>query len=407
MSTDYADIASRLQAVIEMAIDGIITINARGEIESLNKAASSLFGYDESELIGQNVKMLMPIDDARQHDQYINNYVTTRVPKIIGIGRNVEGKRKDGTVFPFRLAVSEVFLNDRVIFTGVVHDISEIVEGREKLEQVNASLEKKVQERTDELESVVNRLLATNAALKKSEKELTASLQKEKELSELKSRFVSMASHEFRTPLSTILSSAALISKYPTEAQQANREKHISRIKSAVDNLTGILNDFLSLSKLEEGKISANTESIDLSKLLLELLEEMKALDTRGINISLDGPNSYRIDSDPRILKNIFFNLVSNAIKYGRSEGTVKIQMEDQADQVVIHVIDDGLGIPLQDQKHLFSRFFRAQNVENIKGTGLGLHIVKRYVEMLEGSITFRSKESQGTTFTVTLPKTQ
>lgn len=404
MEPSAKDLINRLQAVIDTAIDGIITISDSGVIETINPAASRMFGYEHDELVGQKVNILMTHKDRTHHDQYISNYLETRKPKIIGIGREVMGKKKSGEVFPCRLAVSEVFLNDRVIFTGILHDLTDIQEAQDKIRQLNRELEKKVQERTNELEEVVNKLLRTNQELARREYQLNDSLRKERELSELKSRFVSMASHEFRTPLSTILSSAGLIRKYASAEHQSNRERHIEKIKRAVDNLTGILNDFLSLSKLEEGKIGVNLEKVDLSVLCDNMKEDLEGLIKDGKNIEMDVKNPTWVLTDERIIKNVLFNLLSNAIKYSLDGGTVVCAVEKGDRECVIKVSDEGIGIPTEDQKHIFTRFFRANNVENIQGTGLGLNIVRRYLELLNGSISFESQPGAGTTFTVNLP---
>ena len=258
MANPQNELAIRLQSIINTAIDGIITIDDAGVIESINPAAAQQFGYEPQEVIGYNIKVLMPEPYHSHHDQYISNYLETKEPKIIGIGREVIGKKKNDDVFPFRLAVSEIILNDRIIFTGIIHDLSGVKAAENKLQKLNEDLEKEVENRTNELEEAINKLLFSNKELDENRKELQELLSKEKELNQLKSRFVSTASHEFRTPLSTILSSASLIGRYTKEDENEKREKHINRIKSAVNHLTGILNDFLSLSKIEEGKISVN-----------------------------------------------------------------------------------------------------------------------------------------------------
>jgi PAS domain S-box-containing protein len=404
MESPSGDIYKRLAAVVETAIDGIITIDRNGIMETVNRAAAEQFGYTREELIGQKVNMLMSQHDAKHHDMYIDNYVSTRKPKIIGIGREVIGKRKDGSVFTFRLAVSEVVLNDRVVFTGIIHDVSDIKKAEQQILRLNRKLEEKVQQRTNELETVVNQLLRTNRDLAQREIQLEEALKRERELGELKSRFVSMASHEFRTPLSTILSSASLIGKYTEGDGQEKRERHISKIKSAVENLTGILNDFLSLSKLEEGKVQLEVTDVDLKDLGLNIIEDLHGITKKNQKIILDVSDLCQIKSDKRILTNILFNLLSNAIKYSGEGTEVLFQGEIEGEQLVIKVKDEGIGIPEEEQKHIFSRFFRAKNVENIKGTGLGLNIVQRYVELLNGSINFESKSNKGTTFTIHLP---
>ncbi|HMP31031.1 MAG TPA: HAMP domain-containing sensor histidine kinase, partial [Saprospiraceae bacterium] len=268
------------------------------------------------------------------------------------------------------------------------------------------------------LEEAINKLLTSNAdlenevtvrheaedKLKKSQEELQNALDKEKELGNLKTRFVSMASHEFRTPLATILSSVSLISRYETTEQQEQRLKHVNRIKDSVSNLTGILNDFLSLSKLDEGKIETSFDKINLVELVKNVEEELLGIlkSSQKIHFSFNTPNCNFI-SDSRILKNILFNLISNAIKY--SENDIYCRFEIKLSKCVICIKDTGIGIPEDDQKYLFDRFFRATNAVNIQGTGLGLNIVKRYIELLNGSISFKSTINEGTEFIVDLPK--
>ncbi len=402
------NLLKRLQAVIDTAIDGILTINSRGIIESINKAGALQFGYDPIEVIGENVKMLMPSPHHENHDQYLKNYEETRIPKIIGLGREVHGKKKDGSLFPFRLAVSEVVLNNRVIYTGIIHDLTEVVNSKLRLESLNLELESKVEERTTELEDAVNNLLSLNQELQQRELALNALLSREKELNELKSRFVSMASHEFRTPLSTILSSADLLGKYQLSEEQNKREKHLVKIRSSVNQLTGILNDFLSLSKIEEGSIQLNKKEIQIKKELDLIISELNPIKKPGQNIILkidDGVKT--IYTDPRILKNILFNLISNAIKYSPEISDIIIHLSANEEGSTFTVIDNGIGIPEEEQKFMFQRFFRANNVMNINGTGLGLNIVKRYVDILNGEISFTSKLNEGSKFYFTLPKHQ
>ena len=416
-----SDAVTRLKAIFESAVDGIIIIDHKGTIEEVNIAACRQFGYDKSELIGNKVNMLMQAEHSAHHDKYINNYQETRTPKIIGIGREVIGKRKNSEVFPFWLSVNEVVLQDRTIFTGFIHDLTDIKSAEKSLKQLNEELEKKVIERTYELESVVNRLLALNkqneieiqnriatqTQLKQRELELEQSLAKEKELGELKSRFVSMASHEFRTPLSTILSSVSLIGRYTETAQQENRDKHIQKIKSSVTHLTGILNDFLSMNKLEEGKTKPIFEDFDICELIKEITEELKTIVKKGQTLqTICAFEQKMVRSDIKIVKNIMINLISNAIKYSPEDAEILCHLNRNDQKISFSVTDKGIGIPEDEQKHLFDRFFRASNVTNIEGTGLGLNIVKGYVEILGGNISFESTRYVGSKFTITIPDT-
>jgi len=405
MNKDYANLASRLQGVIDTAIDGIITIDDKGIVESINKSAAEQFCYSREEIVGKNIKMLMPEPYHSKHDGYLHRYNETKEPHIIGIGREVLGKKKDGKTFPFRLAVSEVILNDRIIYTGIIHDLTDIKEAEQRLRLFNEELEEKVEARTNEIEKVINKLLATNKVLEERESELKIALNAEKELNELKSRFVSMASHEFRTPLSTIMSSASLIGKYVNLEDNEKRTKHINRIKSAVNNLTGILNDFLSLSKIEEGKVILNFEQIELIELCDLVVDELKGLLKKGQKIQQSHNCKLNFISDKKIVKNILFNLLSNAIKYSGENSIIECSITQDESNTLFKIVDKGLGIPENEQKNLFERFFRASNVENIQGTGLGLNIVRRYVHLLNGTIGFESILGQGTTFFVSIPK--
>ena len=410
----------RLEAIIDTAIDGIITISDKGIIETMNPAAAGIFQFESEEVVGRNIKMLMPEPYHSDHDQYIDNYNKTRKPRIIGIGREVIGLKKSGVKFPFRLAVSEVILNDRVIFTGIIHDLTAVKFAEEETLQLNRELEAKVAKRTYELEKVVNQLLSTNKKLelemrervlaeqklKDKELRLLASVEKEKELNEMKSRFVSIASHEFRTPLTSILSSAALIGKYSDEESQNKRIKHVDKIKAAVSNLTGILNDFLSLSRLEEGEFTINLVEFQLRNLCKEVTDATKSLikSDRKVIHRIHGQEK-PIVLDQSILRNVLFNMLSNAIKYSSEDIFCDIYYDRE--MLEIHVSDTGIGIPFEDQKNLFTRFFRAGNVTHIQGTGLGLNIVQRYVDILDGKITFESTPEEGTTFILKFPFNQ
>jgi PAS domain S-box-containing protein len=242
---------------------------------------------------------------------------------------------------------------------------------------------------------------------KKAANEILSALEKEKTLNELKSKFVSIASHEFRTPLSTILSSVTLISKYQNPEDADKRNKHIERIKNSVKNLTEILNDFLSLEKLEAGKIEAHPGNFDLIQFSEELREELQALSKKGQKIQYKHEGTGReAYLDKQLLRHICINLLNNAIKYSPEDSTIDFMTRVNGNIEVI-VRDRGMGIPAEDQEHLFERFFRAANVTAIQGTGLGLNIVRRYVQILNGNINFESRVNEGSTFTIRFPKAE
>jgi len=390
--------AALLKSIIENAIDGIITIDERGTVESMNPAACKLFQYAADEVVGHNVSMLMPQPYKSQHDEYIHRYQRTNDPHIIGIGREVTGLKKDGTQFPFRLGVSDVPFTARKIYAGFIHDLSREKEAEEKLREYAAHLEELVEERTQKLKDIVR-------ALEEAKEEVSLSLEKEKELGQLKSRFVSMASHEFRTPLSAIQLSAVLIDKYAQPFTNENITKHVNKIKNAVGNLTMILNDFLSLEKLEAGKVEPSFSDFDLVKLAEEITEEMQMVAKQNQNIIYQHTGTTStVHLDQNLLKNCIFNLIANAIKYSGENTFIEFNSEISDTQYTITIKDNGIGIPDQDQKHLFEAFFRAHNTGNIPGTGLGLNIVARYTKLMNGRIDFKSSVNHGTQFTITFP---
>jgi len=230
-------------------------------------------------------------------------------------------------------------------------------------------------------------------------------LEKERALNLLKSRFISTASHEFRTPLATIMSSVSLAGRYAETLDKNNMIKHIERVKNSVNHLTEILNDLLSLDKLEEGGLIAHPEYVSVNTLVTDVIEEMRPIAKAGQRLLFQGlSNQELIFVDKRILKNILINMISNAIKYSNDNTSIDITLNKQSSTLSIDVKDHGVGIPLEDQPHIFERFYRANNSGNMPGTGLGLSIVKKYVEILNGDISFSSIPNKGTTFHINLP---
>ncbi|MEO6850498.1 MAG: PAS domain-containing sensor histidine kinase, partial [Mucilaginibacter sp.] len=373
--------APLLHAIIENAIDGIITITKKGIVELINPSACRLFDYSPEEVIGKNISMLMQSPDKEKHDDYLERYQQTGVPHVIGIGREVTGLKKDRSVFPFRLTVSEVQLDDRIIYIGFIHDLTLQKEAEAQLKNYAVQLEEQVKERTRSLNSTVQQL-------RQAKEEVGLSLEKEKELGQLKSRFVSMASHEFRTPLSTVQSSALLIDKYALVPDTDKIQKHVGKIIIAVGNLTGILNEFLSLDKLEGGKVEATFSLFDLVSLGEDITEQMQMVAKQNQSIIYEHTGTDRmVNLDQNLLKNCILNLISNAIKYSGENTFIEFNTEIGEQKCTITIKDNGIGIPETDRNHLFEAFFRAHNTGNIPGTGLGLNIVARYTRLMNGQV--------------------
>ncbi|MDG1572046.1 PAS domain S-box protein [Robiginitalea sp. M366] len=242
---------------------------------------------------------------------------------------------------------------------------------------------------------------------KRTQQELLRALRTEQELNDLKSRFISMASHEFRTPLSAILSSAILIEKQNHASQEGKRQRYTKQIKNNVRNLVVILDDFLSLSRLEEGEIRCKASDFDLLSLLGSVLEELEtSLKVGQYFVERYSLPDAEVRLDPKLTRHILINLLSNAIKYSPENSPIYIALQPASSQIQLSVTDRGMGIPRSEQDQLFHRFFRARNAINIPGTGLGLHIVKQYTDLMGGTIDFESAEGRGSTFRITLPKT-
>lgn len=386
MNTDEVKFNSEVafKALFQYATISILVVNRRGVIELANPSVEKLFGYTNDELVGKTLEILVPEDSRHKHTTDREGYFHKPKARPMGLGRDLTARKKDGSIFPVEIGLGYYSLNDEMFGVAFITDISERKKTEQKMIELNEELEYKVKERT---------------------LELTHSLEREKELNEMKSRFVSMASHEFRTPLSAVLSSISLIEQYAKEEQKEKRQRHIERIKSSVKNLTEILDDFLSLDRLEQGKVTTTKEEFDIKELLNDIAEDIHSMLKPGQKINLFSNGGKTIIQDKKILRNIFFNLLSNAIKYSPEEKEIIVSAENNNDKLEITVKDSGIGIPEAEQKYLFTKFFRAGNAGHYQGTGLGLNIVKRYVELLNGKIWFESRENEGTTFTVTLPK--
>lgn len=397
--------------IFQSSVEAIIMVDQQGKILLANPVSERMFGYEKDGLIGLVVEDLLPEQMRAKHVTYRKHFTGHPEPRPMGMGRDLIAKRKDGSQFPVAVSLSYMLIEGEVLVMAFISDITERKKSEEALKRseeqllVYASeLEKKVHSRTEDLNSTINALEKEINIRKKAEDEARKALDRERELNELKSKFVSIASHEFRTPLSAVKSSASLINQYIERNEIEKVGKHVNRIKSSVDHLTSILNDFLSLGKLEEGKIDVIKEPINIAEFLKEVKEEIMPTIKPGQSIKISHDiRCESMNSDPRILRNILFNLISNASKYSEG-GTITMGCFEKQGCIGFAIQDEGIGIPQEDQKHLFDMFFRASNAGNVEGTGLGLNIVKRYVELLNGTISYNSEYSKGSIFTVMIP---
>lgn len=401
---------SHLTSLFENATEGIILTNGAGNIVLVNPAAEKMFGYNSGEIVGHPIEILIPDQMKPHHRELRGSFYNDPSNRVMGHGRDLYGRKKDGANLPVEVSLSHYRRENELFVIAFIVDITRrkeiennMLQQQKEMERIsheirklNTELEAKVEERTLILREALQRL-------EQSQEELSEALNKEKQLNEIKSRFVSMASHEFRTPLSTVLSSASLLGKYTTTEEQDKRARHVERIKDSVKHLNDILEDFLSLGKLDEGKVESQTGEFNLRELLEATSDEMKGLLKNGQRMEVAYTGDETICSDKKLLKNVIINLITNAIKFSGEQDRIGITAEADAEKATIRVQDQGIGIAEADQQHLFSSFFRGGNAINIQGTGLGLHIVKRYIDLMGGEINLSSRLGEGTTITVIL----
>jgi hypothetical protein len=286
----------------------------------------------------------------------------------------------------------------------LITDISLRTEHVREIADLNDHLEERVEERTLSLNKAIELLQKEVVLRLEAENIAKDALQKEKELNELKTKFLSLVSHEFKTPISGILTSAALAGKYKTTDQQEKREKHLNTIKSKVKYLNTIIDDFLSLERLDTGKASYKTTTFPLSKVLNEVVYDanMYLKDGQRINYPKNA-DAITVAFDEKILELSLSNLIHNAVKYSGEGTVIDIIILETLDSLEIQIVDQGIGIPAHEQRFIFNRYFRAQNVLLNPGTGIGLNIVRHHLKNLGGAINFKSEEGKGSTFFMTL----
>jgi PAS domain S-box-containing protein len=400
-----------MTSLFENATEGIILTNGLGNIVLANPAAERMFGYASEELNGQPVEVLIPGSFRHGHQALREGFHKKPSNRSMGANRDLFALKKNGEEFPVEISLSHYKKSNELFVIAFIVDITlrkevekNLVKKQTELEKVtfeirklNTELERKVDERTHILKEALEKL-------EQSQIELHTALDKEKQLNEIKSRFVSMASHEFRTPLSTVLSSATLISKYAKEDDQQKRDRHIGRIKDSVKHLNDILEDFLSLGKLDEGRISTDPFEFNLRELIEETLIDVKVVLKPGQKFNFKYEGEENINSDKKLVRNILINLISNAAKFSEEDAPITITAKSENETNSITVTDKGIGISQKDQEHLFTMFYRASNVTNIQGTGLGLHIVKRYLDLIKGTVNLQSTLGKGTSITITFP---
>ncbi len=366
------------ETIFESVSEGIVVVNKDQIIVATNAPANDMFGYKRKELLEQSLNVLIPKQYHQDHGAHFKRFLTENDKRQMGSGRDLYGTRKDGSQFPVEAGLNPFIVEGKEYIMAIVTDITE-------RKNYTENLEKKVKERT---------------------RQLTEALATEKDLNELKTKFLSLVSHEFKTPLSGILTSATLAGKYKETGQQLKRDKHLKTIQNKVKYLNNILNDFLSIERLESGKVNYKYNIFPLSKVVNEVIYDANMLLKNGQKINYPQDiDEMVIEFDEKILELTLTNVVNNAIKYSPEDTVVDIIIKAQKEGLIIEITDQGMGIPKKEQKFVFDRYFRAENALLSQGTGIGLNIVKSHLENLDGTITFTSAEGKGSTFVIELPK--
>jgi PAS domain S-box-containing protein len=369
IADDNINSADRLAVVLSTAVDGVMIINAEGLVRVYNPACEKLFGYDAGEVIGRNVKMLMPEPYRGGHDGYMRNYLETGDRKIIGIGREVTGRRKDGSTFPMELSVGEARQDGQPVFIGIIRDITE-----RHRQQAEIQLAKEAAE-------------AASAA---------------------KTKFLAIMSHELRTPLNAIIGFSQVLDQGIGGSLSATQKGYLKDIRVAGEQLLSLVNDLLDLSKIEAGKYELAIERLSVATVVADVTSLLsgQARD-RGIALVVAETDAgLQVDADPRALRQMLQNLLSNALKFTPAGGRVTASAKRMGDRIEIAVTDSGIGISPEDIDRITEPFHQIDNVMTRKhdGTGLGLSIVSGLIGEHGGRIEIVSEPGQGTTVTLVFP---
>ncbi len=369
LSQQYAFQESKLRKLFEVSLDALISIDNRGKIIEWNPQAEKIFGYEKQEVLGKQLsETIIPHAFKKAHEEGMKNFHATGEGPVLNKRIEITAIRKGGEEFAIELTIFPIEHDETHYFTAFVRDITELKESREAMQEA---------------------------------------LKQQTELNNLKSQFVSMTSHELRTPLTTISTDIELLNFHvdqPNEVRKDKLKSILSRIDTNVERLNHLINNILLIGQLDTKKVPFNPSACDIQELIKAKVLPNYSMKERALKLVVKG-KPYEISIDPKLFIHVIDNLISNAYKYSEGRKPPELFIDYQDTDVLIHVTDHGIGIPEQEQPKLFSTFFRASNVGNVQGSGLGLSIVNEFVKLHKGLITFKSKVNEGTTFTVIFPK--
>lgn len=401
-----------LNILFEAIPEGIIIVDEKQNIVATNNSANKMFDYNKGELENQHLNSLIPNNFHKEHNFHFKKFIDSKDIRKIRQGLNLIGLTKHTKEVHLEIGLNPFNFDEKTYVLALLIDITDRKKTEEKIENLNFDLENKIKQRTSELKNTINQLKELNLNYKKeikkrtdAETKLKAALKKEIELNELKSKFLSLVSHEFKTPLSGILTSSMLLNKYPLTEQQPKRDKHIKTITKKAHYLNNLLNDFLSLEGLDSSNVTYKFSTFNLSKIINEVVYKANMMLKKGQRITIpQNIDDYTLTQDEKIIELTLVNLINNAIKYSPENSLINLEVFNRNQNIGFKISDNGIGIPENDQKFIFNRYFRAENVLNIQGTGIGLNIIKIHLENLGGSIRFESKENTGSIFFVEIP---
>lgn len=392
--------------------EGIIIVDEKQQIVAANLSTEKMFGYNKGKLANKSLNILIPFRYQTTHKNQFVYFTSGMKSKRNTRGLYLFGIKENKEEFPIEIALNPFTVYEKDYVMALIIDMTIRRETEKKIDSIKVVLEDKVKTGTVKLQKTIKKLKKANLNYEKEikrrievENKIKDALKKERELNELKSKFLSLVSHEFRTPLSGILTSAILLEKYQLSEQQEKRNKHLKTITNKVNYLNNILSDFVSLERLDSSKESYKFTVFNLSKVINEVVYNSNMLLKRGQHINiLQNTSDYVLCQDENILELALNNIIYNSIRYSPENTEINLEISKNTTNLIFKITDKGIGIPENDQKFIFNRYFRAENVLNIQGTGIGLNIVKAHLENLGGTIGFKSIENKGSEFFVELP---